>query len=159
MSLESNDRELIGDISDQTDTDFTDTGLDPSTTYYYAVYVIDRAGLTSVSNEVAGTTVANEAPTAVELYEPWAPGGGVLEVSWSRNNDDDFAYYELIGWEEEPPGPPATSGKRVLARITDRDDTFFTHESLADSLIYWYEVTVADSFGAVTVSNTEFASP
>jgi len=155
----STQRELIGDISNQSITDYTDTGLEPDSTYYYAVYVVDRTGLTSISNEVSGMTMENLPPDAVELFTPWAPDSTSLELSWTVSNADDFMYYELIGWEEDPPAPPATDEKRVIARFELRSETFHTHESLDQSIIYWYEVAVVDSFGAVTLSNTVSGSP
>jgi len=155
----STQRELIGDISNQSITDHTDTGLEPDSTYYYAVYVVDRTGLASISNEVSGTTVANLPPDAVELFTPWAPDSTSLELSWTVNNADDFMYYELIGWEEDPPAPPATDEKRVIARFEVRSETFHIHKPLDQSIIYWYEVAVVDSFGAVTLSNTVSGSP
>ena len=72
---------------------------------------------------------------------------------------DDFMYYELIVWEEDPPAPPATSEKRIIARIETRSETFYTHESLDETIIYWYEVAVVDSFGAEALSNTVSGSP
>ena len=155
----STERELIGDFSSQSTTEYTDTGLEPETTYYYAVYVVDRVGLTTISNEVSATTSENEPPAAVELFTPWSPGSLSLELSWTVSDAEDFAYYELIVWEEDPPAPPATSDKRIIARIETRSETFYTHESLDESIIYWYEVAVVDSFGAQTLSNTVSGSP
>lgn len=155
----SSEKELIGDFSDQASTEFTDTGLEPGETYYYAVYVVDRAGLTTISNEVAGTTLENDPPDPVELYTPWPANATTLEISWSVSSAEDFMYYELIGWEQDPPAPPATSEKRVITRIETKSETFFTHESLDSSIVYWYEVAVIDSFGAETLSNTVSGSP
>jgi fibronectin type 3 domain-containing protein len=155
----SSERELIADITNQTLTDFTDTGLEPDSTYYYAVYVFDDIGLSAISNEVVGTTMENELPTPVELAEPWAPDSASLELSWSVNTDDDFLAYELFCWDQDPPNPPDLGTKRVIARLTDRTETFFTHESLVDSFVYWYEVAVVDSFGGTAVSNTVSGSP
>jgi hypothetical protein len=155
----STERELIGDFSSQSATDHTDTGLEPDSTYYYAVYVVDRAGLSSISNEVSATTVENLPPDAVELFTPWAADSTSLDLSWTISDADDFMYYELIGWEEDPPAPPATSEKRVITRIESHSETFYTHESLDESIIYWYEVAVVDSFGAQALSNTVSGSP
>ena len=153
------DKELIGDFSDQSRTDYTDAGLDPATTYYYAVCVVDRAGLASISNEVSATTDVNEPPAPVELFTPWSPDSSTLELSWTVSDAEDFDYYELIVWEEDPPDPPATSDKRIVARIETRTETFYTHESLDSSIIYWYEVAVVDSLGAQSLSNTVSGSP
>jgi len=155
----STERELIGDFSNQSTTEYTDTGLEPDSTYYYAVYVVDDIGLTTISNEVSATTLENLPPAAVELFTPWSPGSLSLELSWGVSDADDFMYYELIVWEEDPPAPPATSEKRIIARIETRSETFYTHESLDESIIYWYEVAVVDSFGAEALSNTVSGSP
>ena len=155
----SQERVLIADITNQTLTDFTDTGLEPDSTYYYAVYVFDEIGLSVISNEVVGTTMENDPPTPVELAEPWAPDSSSLELSWSVNSDDDFLAYELFCWDQDPPNPPDLGTKRVIARLTDRTETFFTHENLVESFVYWYEVSVVDSFGATTPSNTVSGSP
>ncbi|MCK4679865.1 hypothetical protein KAT82_01965, partial [bacterium] len=156
---ESTQRELIGDISNQSITDDTDMGLEPDSTYYYAVYVVDRTGLASISNEVSATTFENLPPAPVELFTPWAPDSTSLDLSWTVSDAEDFMYYELIMWEEDPPAPPATDEKRVIARFESRSETFYTHESLNESIIYWYEVAVVDSFGAEALSNTVSGSP
>lgn len=148
------DRELIADITSQSQTTYGDYGLEESSTYYYAVYVVDEIGLEAMSNEVAGTTLSNDPPQAVVLYEPWAPDSTSIMLSWTQSDAEDFAAYELFGWEEDPPNPPAVGDKRLIARITSADETFYTHESLLDTLVYWYQVAVVDSFGARTESNT-----
>ena len=152
-------RELIAELSSQGDTDFTDTGLDPDSTYYYAVYVVDQIGLSALSNEVFGTTLANEPPDPVELYAPWAPDTTSLEISWAASEAEDFREYELIGWDQDPPNPPNSADKRLLARFPMRDDTFYTHASLIDSFVYWYQVIVVDSFGARAASDSVSGSP
>ncbi len=155
----STERELIAQITTPGGTDFTDSGLEPDSTYYYAVYVTDGIGLSTISNEVFGTTLANESPDPVELYPPWAPDTTSLEISWSQSDEDDFMQYELLGWEQDPPNPPDSAGKRVIARFDSPGETFYTHESLIDTMIYWYQVAVIDSFGARAVSDSASGSP
>ena len=155
----SADRELVDTFTSQSTTEYTDTGLDPATTYYYAVYVVDRSGLSTISNEVFGTTLVNEPPDAVTLYTPWPASSSSLHISWSVSSVSDFAYYELICWEEDPPSPPAVGDKRVVTRIETRTETFYTHESLDSDIVYWYEVAVVDSLGAETRSNVVSGSP
>ncbi len=155
----STDRELIAEITNQPATDFSDTGLWPDSTYYYAVYVIDQIGLATISNEESGTTVASEPPEPVTLFEPWAPDSTSLDLSWSVGQADNFAAYELIGWEQDPPNPPNSAGKRVITRITDRTETFYTHENLVNTLVYWYQVAVVDSFGESALSDSVWGQP
>ncbi len=80
-------------------------------------------------------------------------------LSWSQSDEEDFKEYEVIGWEQDPPNPPNSSEKRVLARMTTASETFYTHSSLVDTLVYWYEVAVVDSFGARALSNSVSGSP
>jgi len=158
----SDERELLEEITSAGETDYVDFGLEPDSTYYYAVYVVDAIGLSSVSDEVSATTLANEAPEPVELFEPWAPADTVsskLELSWAQSDADDFMAYELFGWEEVPPDPPATGEKRLLARRESPGETFYTHTNLTEGVIYWYEVAVVDSFGARGVSNAVSGTP
>jgi fibronectin type 3 domain-containing protein len=155
----STQRRLLAEIVEPGQTEYTDSGLEPDSTYYYAVYAFDAIGLSAISNEVAGTTLANEPPDPVELYAPWAPDSTSLTLSWSRSEADDFQEYEVIGWEQDPPNPPSTSDKRVLARITTASETFYTQSSLDNTLVYWYEVAVVDSFGSRALSNSVSGSP
>lgn len=155
----STQRRLIADLAGAGETDFTDSGLAPDSTYYYAVYAVDAIGLSTISNEVVGWTLANDPPEPVTLYAPWAPDSTSLTLSWSRSGEDDFLEYEVIGWEQDPPDPPNVAGKRVLARIDAAGETFYTHSSLVDTLVYWYEVAVVDSFDARAVSNAVSGSP
>ncbi len=155
----SGEIELLAEITSAPQTDYTDTGLEPDSTYYYAVYVLDDIGHSVVSNEVAGTTMANEPPAPVELYQPWAADTTTIEVSWSQSDEDDFMQYELIGWEQIPPNPPDSAGKRLLVRIDVPTDTFYTHESLVGGTLYWYQVAVVDSFGASALSDSMAGTP
>lgn len=155
----SSQRELVTEIQSQSQTNYTDSGLDPDSTYYYAVYVTDDIGLSEISNEVMATTLANTPPDPVQLYAPWAPDSTSLIISWSESDAEDFRQYELLGWDQDPPNPPNSGGKRVLARFESRGETFYTHASLLDSMVYWYQVAVMDSFGAVALSDSASGSP
>lgn len=158
----STERELLAEITNPAETDFVDHGLEPDSTYYYAVYVVDDVGLSAVSNEVTATTAANEPPEAVELFTPWAPAdtdSQSLELSWEQSDAPDFMSYELFGWEEHPPDPPDTGQKRLLARRESPGETFYTHSNLSEGVVYWYEVAVVDSFGARAISNSVSGTP
>ncbi|MBD3349170.1 MAG: hypothetical protein GF400_08250 [Candidatus Eisenbacteria bacterium] len=155
----SDEREMIYEGQNAAQTDYTDTGLEPDSTYYYAVYVVDEIGLSEISNEVFGTTLPNSPPEPVEMYAPWAPDSTSLMLSWSQSEEEDFRRYELWGWEQDPPEPPDSDTKRVIARFDSAEETFYTHSSLIDTLVYWYEVAVVDSFGATAVSDSVSGSP
>ncbi len=153
------DRELVAEITNQGETTYGDYGLEPETTYYYMIDVVDEIGLTASSNEVSAATLANEVPEPVVLYEPWAPDTTSVMLSWTQSDAEDFAAYELFVWEEIPPDPPATDEKRLIARLNTIGETFYTHESLLQGVVYWYEVAVVDSLGARALSNTVTGQP
>jgi hypothetical protein len=155
----SDDRVLVAALSDPAQTDYLDWGLEENSTYYYAVYAIDTLAQSTVSNEVSGTTLANDPPDPVELYTPWAPDTTSLEISWAASEEEDFMYYELFGWEQDPPNPPNSADKRLVTRTMTPDETFYLHESLLDTLVYWYHVVVVDSFGERAVSDDVWGSP
>ena len=51
----SEEDSLIATIYEKGTIEYEDTGLVPKMTYYYRVYVADKGGLTSESDEVSGT--------------------------------------------------------------------------------------------------------
>lgn len=55
------DTDIIATIEDQSQTTFTDLGLDPNTTYYYQVLVVDTELLYYGSNAVSATTLSGSA--------------------------------------------------------------------------------------------------
>ncbi len=84
---------------------FTITGLDPDTTYYIAIKVLDEAGHSSaLSNVASGITTAgvNQAPTALQLSHTTVPEHQLPPVTVGTftttdpNNGDTFTY-SLVG--------------------------------------------------------------
>jgi PKD repeat protein len=54
-------------VPSQSVTTYNFTGLEPRRTYWFRVRVVDNAGLTSVSNEVYGTTLRENQPPVASL--------------------------------------------------------------------------------------------
>lgn len=67
---------LIATIAATSTLSLTDTNLSPNTTYYYKLFVFDKAGLSSASNEVSAVT--SDSQTLTKLFEivGGAIGGG-----------------------------------------------------------------------------------
>jgi hypothetical protein len=72
---------------------------EPPGAMVYKVYVYDTGGLSAANNEEKGKTNANEHPMLVTLNPPTpvANSSTSLNISWSKNQDQDFASYKYFG--------------------------------------------------------------
>ncbi|PIZ41909.1 MAG: hypothetical protein COY42_18410, partial [Armatimonadetes bacterium CG_4_10_14_0_8_um_filter_66_14] len=131
---------LAATIPNQGMTAFTDTGLTPMTTYYYKVFVFNQMQQSAGSNEVQGTTLGGGGggPTPVALNAPTNVGQTQLDLSWSQNQDPNFARYEL----HRSTTPGVTLGSTLVATIPNQGMTTFTDTGLAAGTTYYYRVFV-----------------
>ncbi len=116
----------------------------------------DRAGNVATPFLSPGTvTVADPegAPTPVVLDVPVITDTGWIALSWSRNEDADFAEYRV--YRGPVPSVEATDGDdQVIAVLTDRDATAHVDSlSLADTTRYFYRVFVKDTEDHLSGSN------
>ncbi|MGQ9583545.1 MAG: fibronectin type III domain-containing protein [Thermoplasmatota archaeon] len=127
------------------------TGLTRQTTYYFMVRVFDNAGLCADSNIVRATTLlGNVPPAAVTLYPPSSVTDSSMTLSWSRNNDGDFARYELhMSTSANFTPSPAT----LAASITDQGTTERSVTGLLPSTGYYFRVRTVDTGGLHNDSN------
>ncbi len=148
-------RRMITEISTRAVTTYTDTGLDPATTYWYAVAVVDPDGFSTLSAAQSGqpsaTGAPNQPPTAVTLDAPFAIGKTSMRLSWSRNADLDFASYDLHRYLD-------AGLDTVVASTTRRDSTSFLDQGLLDNTSYSYRVFVKNRGGLSTGSNEQRAT-
>ncbi|MEM2870588.1 MAG: fibronectin type III domain-containing protein [Thermoplasmata archaeon] len=136
---------------DRSRTGLLVTGLARLTTYYFMVRVLDRAGLSADSNVVRATTLlGNVPPAAVTLYAPTSVTDSSMTLSWSRNNDGDFARYELHG-STQPGFTPSQS--TLIASIPDQNTTQFSVTGLLPSTNYYFRVRTWDTGGLFNDSN------
>jgi hypothetical protein len=128
---------LVASITDQELTTYTITGLEPSTTYYLLLRVVDTAGLVADSDIVAGTTQAegeavNLPPVAYGGGNKTAKVGEAVEFLGTGNDDDgyiikyewDFDGDGTFDWVSTTPEPvtftygiPGTY--QAVLRVTD----------------------------------------
>ncbi len=80
---------------------FLDSGVNPSTQYYYRVYVFDTAGNRVGSNIVETRTIENRPPAPVVLSQP-IQDSLLLWISWSPSPEKDFANYRLFRSTKTP---------------------------------------------------------
>ena len=155
---DSDSGEVVFTTVDRNSVLFHDTELDPETTYYYRVVTRSSVtGLTSLSNEVTGTTLevaAADLPTPVALGVAYNIKHDSLSLSWTQNADTDFASYEL--YRSETPG--VTQGDLLVAGIVDWSDTTAVDDGLSPFTTYFYRVWVfneaGESIGSNEVSGT-----
>ena len=78
--------ELAGDL----DTNHTDTGLNPGTTYYYHAYAVNDSGRSLASNEVAITTI----PSSPLNLAASADSTNTIMLTWDRQiGTDSYVIY------------------------------------------------------------------
>ena len=128
---------------------YTDNLVNPATRYYYQIVVTDQGGKTSRSNVANITTAADVAPAPVTLALPIASDVGELSLSWSRNNDADFASYRI--YRSKTPG--ITENQPPIKIVNDPDDTTFDDAGLEAQTIYYYKVFVYDGANLSAGSN------
>lgn len=138
----------IDDIGDRTQTTYIVGGLNGDTTYYLIVRVVDIGGLFSNSNQVEGTTLpSNLPPTQVILSSPTNITGSTMELTWTKNNDADFARYEIY--------QSVVSGN-LGSKIDDvpfRSLTTYTVTGLSQLTTYYFTVRVVDTGSLHSDSN------
>jgi len=150
------DRVLVTDISTQQNTEYDDTGLEESTTYYYQLAVYDQYGLSSFSNEVSAATGQNEPPqpvtlliTSVELMAEDS-SAAQIELKWTRSQETDFSHYLVYRDEQSPVDDSSTP----IELINDAQTTVFIDTQLPLSTRYYYRVSVCDE-GALCANSNE----
>lgn len=141
-------------IYDQHQTDYEDTELEEDTEYNYQIFVFDTDGNSAGSNKEKGKTNANEPPKPVTLLKPTAVEGSTteLDLSWSKNDDDDFASYRIYRTE----APQAVDSSSFMVKIiNDQNTTNYRDIDLEENTEYNYRIYVFDEDGKSAGSNTE----
>ena len=140
---------LVSVIEAQSSLSLTDNGLDENTTYYYVLYVFDTRGLGTASNEVSGTTLANEPPKSVTLAQPIQIGGSTLRLSWSQNSENDFDSYRVYRSQSTP----VDTLQAPIIIISSSLNTSYDDSDIQQGTDYYYRVLVFDKGGLSTGSN------
>lgn len=141
-------------IYDQNQTNYEDTELEEDTEYNYQIFVFDTDGNSAGSNKEKGKTNANESPSPVTLLKPTAVEGSTteLDLTWSKNDDEDFASYRIYRTE----APQAVDSSSFMVKIiNDQNTTNYRDTELEEDSEYNYRVYVFDDDGKSSGSNTE----
>jgi PKD repeat protein len=136
---------------DRTVTSVLVKGLTKQTVYYFKVIVTDNAGLKTESNILKVTTLlGNIAPAAVKLGAPYSLTCTTMSINWTRNNDGDFARYEL---HKSVTKNFNISMGTIYANISDQNTTDRLVSDLTFNTTYYYKMRVVDTGGLYNDSN------
>ncbi|HER43614.1 MAG TPA: hypothetical protein ENO08_04055 [Candidatus Eisenbacteria bacterium] len=140
---------LVTTITGPAQSTFTDRELMEGETYYYRVFVVNDLDETAGSNEKAASTF-DAYPDPVLLDSLSSIGDDRLTLTWSRNDNTDFAEYRI----HRSTSPGVTESSLLVATIAERDITFFDDSGLdTEANIYYYRVYVFDRGGNSSRSN------
>lgn len=141
----------IGEIGTRS---FVDRTTSEATAYYYRIYVVDRGGLAAPS-ETASAVTTDRDPSFVTLNAPSVDvtNQNVI-LSWDRNQDVDFASYEIF-WRSA--GSAGGGGSFALLDVINNPATtgYVHYPQVSDLPLYVeYFLDVADLAGNRTRSNS-----
>ena len=130
----------------------------PGQTYYYRVFVFDNQGQNAGSNEQS-ILVVNNPPVPVTLSAitqstNYFTGLPKADLSWTQNNENDFASYKIYRATQ----PGVTTASTLVATITSKTMTAYGDGPAAPpppGQTYHYRVFVTDAAGQTTGSNEE----
>jgi fibronectin type 3 domain-containing protein len=140
---------LLSVITDRNTTTYQDKSLSEKTTYYYAVYVYDINGLSSVSNIVNFNTGAFAAPKPVLLATPAAYINSALRLSWSTSTDEHFQSYRIYRSKTVN----VDSTQAPIALLNSVSISSYDDMGLEANITYYYRIFVYDIFGHSAGSN------
>ncbi len=86
---------LVESITSQGITSYTDTTLNPETTYYYRLFVCNSSAQCASSEVASARTLVNEPPDAVELLIIENNDSTLAQIEWGLSNAEDFESYRL----------------------------------------------------------------
>nr|HID59256.1 hypothetical protein [Desulfobacterales bacterium] len=122
-------------------TNYSDTGLSESTTYYYRVRAYSSTGNSGYSNEASGTTY----PAAPSSLSATAVSSTRIDLSWTDNSSGESGFKI-----ERKTGSGGTYAQIAVvgANITNYSDT-----GLDPSTTYYYRVRAYNNTGNSSYSN------
>lgn len=131
-----------------TATSFMDTGLQPSTVYYYKVEAVNGSGSSGPSNQASATTSSGcSTPPAPGNLSANAASANQINLSW--NASSGAASYTVF--RSTTNNFTASSSNEIVSGITT---TAYSDASLTPSTTYYYRVDAVDSCGdASSASN------
>jgi fibronectin type 3 domain-containing protein len=128
---------------------FSNTGLSPTTTYYYKVAAVDNAGnIGLLSVERSGTTNAppdTTPPSQVTGLTVTVVSSNQLNLNWTANTETDLDRYNV--YRGTTAGFSVTPG--TTTPVSQPTANSFSDTTLASSTTYYYKVAAVDTSGNI----------
>jgi hypothetical protein len=134
---------------------YSDTGLSPSTTYYYVVEAFDEYGTSAVSSQASAETSAAgscaAAPAAPTGLTAAASSSSAIGLSWiaaaapANCSIDSYSVYRSA-----TNGFTPASGNLIASGLTN---PAYSDTGLSPSTTYYYVVEAIDAFGTSAASS------
>ncbi|HET6385639.1 MAG TPA: right-handed parallel beta-helix repeat-containing protein [Armatimonadota bacterium] len=144
----STDGVSFAPIGASEDTKFTDTGLSPSTNYYYRVSGRIRSRSLGVTNNANSVTLATRPIAPTGLMAAPASSGDIA-LSWNDNSDNEEVFYV----ERSSDGLVFTRIAATAANVSD-----YTDKGLTTGKTYLYRVVAWNNGGYSADSNVVVAA-
>jgi fibronectin type 3 domain-containing protein len=139
-----------------TGTTYTDTGLAPSTTYYYKIEATDAEGISAASNQASNTTSAascSAVPSAPTGLTATATSSSAINLNWSAVTPPvncTVSSYSVYGSTTSGFTPGSTN--LIASGLTS---TTYSNTGLSASTTYYYKVEATDADGTSAASSQQ----
>jgi hypothetical protein len=130
-------------------SNYLNTGLNASTTYYYRVRATNTAGNSAYSNTASARTLAAAPPPAPSGLTATAIGSSQVNLSWTDNSSNE------TGFKVER--ATSSGGPWTQIGTTGANAASFADTSAAASTTYYYRVRATGATGDSGYSNTATA--
>jgi len=137
--------DTLEEITDPRQTAYTDTNLQPNTSYVYQVSVVNTDGFEQPSVPKRTDGYVTRSVRLLQTESP--PGTGIINLTWTRYRPPRFESYQVYR------SAVGTDQDSVLTIITDVGDTTFADTSALHEVDYLYSV-VAKAAGQQLPSNS-----
>jgi|GEM_PF-3105310 len=125
-------------------TNYSNTGLDSSTTYFYQVRAVNSIGESAPSNTTPATT--NGPPLPAVNLQITAVGSDSLSLLWAPSSDGNPQFYRIF--RAATAGGPFSK----IDSVPHPQNTF-TNTGLAPATDYFYHIDAVNNFGSSAISN------
>ena len=139
-------------------TTYSDTGLAPSTTYYYLVEGTDSGGTSGPSNQANATTSASScaaAPTAPSALTATAASSSQINLTWTASTAGTGCSITYNVFRSTTSGFTPSSSNQIASGVATAS---FSDTVLSCATIYYYLVEATDSAGTSAASSQASAT-
>jgi fibronectin type 3 domain-containing protein len=140
-------------IADKNNVSWFVSGLLDNRNYYFRVYVKDRGGNFTESNELSGKTL-NAAPPAVDITSFSSVSGNSVTLNWTALTIYDFNAYLI--YRSTSPGVDQTSTLLTVINIIDQNS--YQDTSVNIGTTYYYRIFSRDDSGITTAGSEAYTS-